>query len=115
MLRVGILGCGRIGQVHAASLLRAEKAQLVAVADAFPESAAALAARTGASVMTTDEIIADKSINAVIIGTPTDTHYDLIHAAAKAGKAIFCEKPVDMSADRIQSASKLSKKAKSRF
>lgn len=102
MLRIGILGCGRIGQVHAASLMRAEKAQLVAVADAFPESAASLAEKTNAVVKTSDEIIADTNIDAVIIGTPTDTHYDLIHAAAKAGKAIFCEKPVDMSADRIR-------------
>ena len=49
-----------------------------------------------------DTIMASDDVDAVVIGTPTTTHYDLIHAAAKAGKAIFCEKPVDMSADRIR-------------
>ena len=107
MISVGILGCGRIGQVHARSLMRADNAKLIAVADAFPEAAEALSAKTGAKVASTDDIIADPSIDAVIIGTPTDTHYDLIHAAAKTGKAIFCEKPVDMSADRIRDCIKV--------
>ncbi len=49
-----------------------------------------------------NRIIAHPDIDAVVIGTPTDTHYDIIHAAARAGKAIFCEKPVDMSAARIR-------------
>lgn len=102
MLRIGLLGCGRIGQVHAGSLMRLDTANLVAVADAFPQSAEALAARTKAEVRSTDAILASDDIDAVIICTPTDTHYDLIHAAAGAGKAIFCEKPVDMSADRIR-------------
>ncbi len=102
MLRIGILGCGRIGRVHAASLLRLPLAQLVAVSDAFADNATALAATTGAAVRTSDDIITSSDIDAVIICTPTDTHYDLIHAAAQAGKAIFCEKPVDMSADRIR-------------
>lgn len=102
MLRIGILGTGRIGQVHAASLMRLVDANLVAVSDAIPAAAEALAARTGAVVMSSNEIIADAEIDAVIICTPTDTHFDLIHAASHAGKAIFCEKPVDMSADRIR-------------
>jgi len=72
------------------------------VADAFPASAQALAEKSGAQVRSVDAIMASDDIDAVIICTPTDTHYDLIHAAAKAGKAIFCEKPVDMSADRIR-------------
>jgi len=102
MINIGLLGCGRIGQVHAASLQHIDGARAAAVADAFPAAAEALAARTGAKVMTSDAIIADPSIQAVVIGTPTDTHFDLIEASARAGKAIFCEKPVDMSADRIR-------------
>lgn len=102
MIKIGILGCGRIGQVHAASIARIPNAQLVAVADAFPDAAQALAARTGAAVLSTDEVIAHGDIDAIVIGTPTDTHYDFIHAAARAGKAIFCEKPVDMSSARIR-------------
>jgi myo-inositol 2-dehydrogenase / D-chiro-inositol 1-dehydrogenase len=102
MLNIGLLGCGRIGQVHAGSLQRIDNARIAAVADAFPEAANALAARTGAAAMSVDEIIAGRDIDAVVIGTPTDTHFDLIEKSAKAGKAIFCEKPVDMSADRIR-------------
>jgi len=101
-MRVGILGCGRIGQVHARSLMRLADATLVAVADAVPAAAAALAAQTGAEVRQTDAIINGADIDAVLLCTPTTLHYDQIHAAAKAGKAIFCEKPVDMSVDRIR-------------
>lgn len=102
MLNIGILGCGRIGQVHVGSLQHIDTARVAAVADAFPEAAKALAAKTGAAVMSADEMIASPDIDAVVIGTPTDTHFDLIQASAKAAKAIFCEKPVDMSADRIR-------------
>lgn len=107
MLNIGILGCGRIGQVHARSLMRMPEAKIVALADAFPASATALAKTTGAQVRDVDTIIASDDVDAIIICTPTDTHYDLIHAAAKAGKAIFCEKPIDMSADRIRDCIKV--------
>lgn len=102
MITLGILGCGRIGQVHARSILRLEGARVGAVSDAMPDAATALAAKCGCIVQTSDEIIANPEIDAVVIGTPTDTHFDIIHAAARAGKAIFCEKPIDMSADAIR-------------
>lgn len=102
MLNIGLLGCGRIGQVHARSVAQNAGARVVAVADAFAEPAAALAAQTGAEVRETAALIDSPDVDAVVIGTPTNTHYELIHAAAAAGKAIFCEKPVDMSADRIR-------------
>ncbi|EPX80953.1 inositol 2-dehydrogenase [Litoreibacter arenae] len=102
MLNIGLLGCGRIGQVHARSIGQIEGARVAAVADAFEASAKALAEKTGAAVMAVDDLIASADVDAVVIGTPTDTHYDLIHAAAAEGNAIFCEKPVDMSADRIR-------------
>ncbi|MDA9980286.1 inositol 2-dehydrogenase [Yoonia sp.] len=101
MINIGILGCGRIGQVHGATLRGMRNAQAVAVADAMPAAAASLAATLDARVMDTAALINDPGIDAVIIGTPTTTHYDLIHAAAAAGKAIFCEKPIDLSVARI--------------
>ncbi len=107
MLRIGLLGCGRIGQVHARSASQIEGVTVTAVADAFPDPADALAAKTGATVLDADALIESNNVDAVVIGTPTDTHYDLIHAAARAGKAIFCEKPVDMSADRIRDCIKV--------
>lgn len=102
MLNIAILGCGRIGQVHARSAGQIDGVRVAAVADAMPEAADVLAVKTGARATDAETIMADPAIDAVVIGTPTDTHYELIHAAAAAGKAIFCEKPVDMSADRIR-------------
>jgi len=101
LINIGILGCGRIGQVHGATLRGMTNARAVAVADAMPKAAEALAETTGARVMDAEALIGDPGIDAVIIGTPTTTHYDLIHAAAAAGKAIFCEKPIDLSVARI--------------
>lgn len=107
MVNIGLLGCGRIGQVHAKSIFQIEGAQVTAVADAFEAPALALAEKTGAQVLSSEALIASADVDAVVIGTPTDTHFDLIHAAAKAGKAIFCEKPVDMSAVRIRDCIKI--------
>lgn len=102
MLNIGLLGCGRIGQVHGKTLRGMTTARAVAISDAMPAAAEALAASLDARVMTSEDMIADPTIDAVVIGTPTTTHYDLIHQAAANGKAIFCEKPVDLSVERIR-------------
>ncbi len=107
MLKIGLLGCGRIGQVHARSIASIDGATVTVVADAFATAAQSLAAGTGAKILDSDALICSPDVDAVVIGTPTDTHYDLIHQAAAAGKAIFCEKPVDMSADRIRDCIKV--------
>ncbi|AHD10504.1 inositol 2-dehydrogenase [Phaeobacter gallaeciensis] len=106
MLNIGLLGCGRIGQVHARSIGQLDGVRVTAVADAMPDAANALASKIGADVREASALITGDDVDAVVIGTPTDTHYDLIHQAAAAGKAIFCEKPVDMSADRIRDCQK---------
>ncbi len=100
--RLALLGAGRIGKVHARAIAEDKRAKLAAVADAFPEAARAIAAASGAAVKTIDEIEADKDIDAVIICTPTNTHADLIERFAKAGKAIFCEKPIDLDVNRAR-------------
>jgi myo-inositol 2-dehydrogenase/D-chiro-inositol 1-dehydrogenase len=102
MIRMGLLGAGRIGRIHGHNVAAHPGAELVAVADALMPAAEALAAETSAKVASIDAIIADRNIDAVLICTPTDMHSDLIEAAAKAGKAVFCEKPVDLSSDRIR-------------
>ena len=100
--RLALLGAGRIGKVHARAIAEDKRAKLVAVADAFPEAARAIAEASGAAVKTIDEIEADQDIDAVIICTPTNTHADLIERFAKAGKAIFCEKPIDLDVNRAR-------------
>jgi len=105
-VNVALLGAGRIGKVHAKAVGATPGATLVAVADAFPEAADALARSYGARVSTIDEIAAAGDIDAVIICTPTDTHADLIEQFARAGKAVFCEKPIDLSLERVKSCLK---------
>lgn len=111
MLNIGLLGAGRIGQVHGATLRTMTKARAAAVSDFMPQAAQSLANTLGAKAMSTEDIIADPAIDAVVIGTPTSTHFDLIHQAAAAGKAIFCEKPVDLSVDRIRTCLEVVEKA----
>ncbi|WP_439500223.1 inositol 2-dehydrogenase [Bosea sp. (in: a-proteobacteria)] len=101
-MRMGLLGAGRIGRIHGQNLAASRDAALVSVADAVPEAAMRLAAETGAAVASLDAILADRTLDAVLICTPTDTHAELIEAAVASGKAVFCEKPVDLDAGRIR-------------
>ena len=100
--RFALLGAGRIGKVHARAVSGNPDAVLVAVTDALPGAAEAIAAQYGAEVRTLGAIEAAADIDAVVICTPTDTHADLIQRFARAGKAIFCEKPVDLSVARVE-------------
>ena len=106
MLKVGLLGAGRIGQVHAVNIAGHPECGLAAVADVHAPAAEALAGKFGAEVRSAEDIIADDSIDAVLIATSTDTHSDLIEAATAAGKAVLCEKPVDLSLERAQACLK---------
>lgn len=102
MLKVGLLGAGRIAGVHATAISSNPGSRLSAVSDYIPANAEKLAAQYGTKARTTEEIIADDSIDAVLIATSTDTHSDLIEAATAAGKAVLCEKPVDLSLERAR-------------
>ncbi len=101
-VRFAVLGAGRIGKVHAKAVGSNPDARLVAVADAFDKAARELAGAWGAEVRSIDQILKSDDIDAVVICTPTDTHADLIEKFARAGKAIFCEKPVDLDAKRVK-------------
>ena len=101
-VKFGLLGAGRIGKVHAKAVTGDANAQLVAVADAFPAAAQAIADQYGCDVRTIEAIEAANDIDAVVICTPTDTHADLIERFVKAGKAVFCEKPIDLSLARVK-------------
>jgi myo-inositol 2-dehydrogenase/D-chiro-inositol 1-dehydrogenase len=102
MLKVGLLGAGRIAGVHATAITSHPQSELTAVSDFYPEAAEKLAAQYGAVARSTDEIIEDPEIEAVLIATSTDTHSDLMEAATRAGKAVLCEKPVDLSLERAR-------------
>jgi len=103
-LRLGLIGAGRIGPVHAETLaFRVPQARLAAIADLKQPAAQAVASRCNIPKVVSSgrEIIADPAIDAVAICSPTDTHADLIVAAARAGKHIFCEKPISLSLKEI--------------
>lgn len=105
-VRVGVLGTGRIGRMHADLLAREiPGAAVAAVADAVPEVAAAVARDLGLEAASSiDEVLASPDVDAVAICTSTDTHVDLIVRAAEAGKAIFCEKPVSLELAQVDRA-----------
>lgn len=106
-LRFGLLGAGRIGKVHAKAVTGNPKAKLVAVADAMAPAAQAIADQYGCDVRSIAQILAASDIDAVVICTPTDTHADLIEQFTNAGKAVFCEKPIDLSLDRVKACLKV--------
>lgn len=93
MIRIGILGCGRIGQVHALGIKQIPSATLVAVADVDERAVGVCADRFGVEARNASEILEGKDIDAVVIATPSSTHFDLIHAAVAARKAIFARSP----------------------
>jgi len=108
-VKFGLLGAGRIGKVHAKAITSNPDARLMAVADAVQSAAEDIAARYGCEVRTIDEIERAVDIDAVVICTPTDTHSDLIERFARAGKAIFCEKPIDLDLGRVKACLKVVK------
>ena len=102
MLSFALFGCGRIGKMHADNLASHPKAQLTAVYDVNETAAAEVAAKHGCrTARTVDEILAASDIDAVMIASSTDTHVQLITASAKAGKAILCEKPIDLDIAKV--------------
>jgi myo-inositol 2-dehydrogenase / D-chiro-inositol 1-dehydrogenase len=100
MKNVAVFGAGRIGRIHASNLAALPGVKLKFVSDPMAQAAGELAQQTGAQVASIEAILADKSVDAVAICSSTTTHSDLITRSAKAGKHIFCEKPVDLSVPR---------------
>lgn len=102
MLKVSLIGAGRIGKQHAKTLMQNPLCEIAYVADAFEQNAIALAQEAGAKVVSAEEAIAASDIQAVVIASPTDTHSKFSCLAADAGKAVFCEKPIDLNLERAR-------------
>src|ERR1700704_171609 len=102
MLRFGLFGAGRIGRVHAASLAAHPRTELAIVHDPVEVAAHEIAALYGGTPPgDADAILGDPGIDAVIIASPTPTHVELLTACAQAGKAVLCEKPIDLDLARV--------------
>ena len=102
MLNFAVLGCGRIGQMHARNIAAHPRAELVTVYDVVPQAAEAAASELGARVAgSVGEVLADPRVQAILIASSTDTHVDLLTRGAKAGKAVLCEKPIDLDLAKV--------------
>src|SRR4051812_11323920 len=106
VLRIGVIGVGRIGRMHADLLARRiPGATVTREHDAHEASARGVAETLGVTAAAdVEELLGASDVDAVAICTPTDTHADLIVAAAQAGKAIFCEKPVSLDLATVDRA-----------
>jgi myo-inositol 2-dehydrogenase / D-chiro-inositol 1-dehydrogenase len=112
MFNVAIFGAGRIGQIHARNAATLPELTLKYVVDPNNAAADELARRTGATVVDLDAALGDGSISGVIIASATNAHLDQTLLAAAAGKAIFCEKPLDLDLARARSAAAQLSRAK---
>lgn len=107
MIKIGIIGAGRIARVHTRAVAAHPNATLVVVSDPVEEAGTALAQEYGARwTASAEDVIADPEVDAVIICSPTAFHAEQILAAAKAGKPVLCEKPVAMDVETIDQLEK---------
>jgi myo-inositol 2-dehydrogenase / D-chiro-inositol 1-dehydrogenase len=104
MFKIALLGAGRIGRIHAANAAAHPGLALAFVVDPVADAAQAVAAETGAAVATLESVLADPEVPGVIVASSTDTHLDYARRAIAAGKAVFCEKPIDQDLARARSA-----------
>jgi myo-inositol 2-dehydrogenase/D-chiro-inositol 1-dehydrogenase len=104
-VRVGVIGTGRIGRMHAELLAtRVPGAALAAVSDAVMPLAQDVGQALGVPVLETEQLLHDPAIAAVAICAPTETHVPFLIAAAQAGKAVFCEKPISLDLGEVDRA-----------
>jgi myo-inositol 2-dehydrogenase/D-chiro-inositol 1-dehydrogenase len=102
MIKFAVLGCGRIGRMHALNLARHPRAELAWVFDVAGGAAASVAEATGArQARDADEVLEARDVDAVLIASSTNTHLDLLERAVGAGKAVLCEKPIDLDLAKV--------------
>src|ERR1700693_1571631 len=112
MMEVAVFGAGRIGKIHAGNLVRQPGVRLKYVSVVNAQAEQKRAARHAAQVAAIDTALADPAIGAVLIASSPDTHADLLLRAVAAGKAIFCEKPVDLDLTRARACAMAVAKAR---
>jgi myo-inositol 2-dehydrogenase/D-chiro-inositol 1-dehydrogenase len=105
MLGIAVLGAGRIGKIHAGNVALNPRLKLVVVADPVAEAANSLAKALSCEASTNPVAVIERpDVDAIIVGTPTHTHVDFLLQGAQAGKAVLCEKPVDLDVKKAERA-----------
>lgn len=102
LFNIALFGAGRIGTVHGRNIVDHADSRLKYIVDPAVDPAAALAARFGAEVVAETVVWNDPAVDAIVVGSATSTHAELIEKGLKAGKAVFCEKPIDLSMKRVE-------------
>ena len=103
MLRIAILGCGRIGKMHAANVAAHPRASLAMVYDTFAPAAEAVGAEHNVAVASSpDDVFSSGAVDAVLVATAPETHADYIERAVAAGKPVLCEKPFCLTANEAR-------------
>jgi myo-inositol 2-dehydrogenase/D-chiro-inositol 1-dehydrogenase len=103
MLRIAVLGCGRIGRMHADNIVAHPRAELAGVFDVFAPAAEEVSAKHGVkNFANADDVFASIDVDAVLIATSTPTHVEFIEKGVRAGKPILCEKPIDLALDKVE-------------
>jgi myo-inositol 2-dehydrogenase/D-chiro-inositol 1-dehydrogenase len=100
---IALIGAGRIGRIHASNIAASSRLNLVSVVDPT-DAAAQVAGQHGARQSSIEQVLADPAVHGVVIASSTDTHLDYSLAAARAGKKVFCEKPLDQDLARARAA-----------
>lgn len=107
MLNIAVLGCGRIGRMHAENIARHPRARLAGVFDVHAPAAAEVAAKLGVTQFeSAAALFASIRVDAVLIATSTPTHADYIEMAVAVGKPMLCEKPIDLSLARVDACAR---------
>ena len=115
---VGVIGAGRIGKLHIEHLAQSiPEVELIAICSLDSDNVESLAAQFNVSKVTTDydTLLADPGIDAVLVASSTDTHVEISQAAAKAGKHVFCEKPISLDLEQIDETLAIVEKAGVKF
>ncbi|HEY5106954.1 MAG TPA: inositol 2-dehydrogenase [Caulobacteraceae bacterium] len=104
MFKIALLGAGRIGAIHGLNAAANARLELAIIVDPDPHAAGALAQKTDARQGALEAVLADASIAGVIVASPTGDHLEHVRRCAAAGKAVLCEKPIDLDLSRARAA-----------
>jgi myo-inositol 2-dehydrogenase / D-chiro-inositol 1-dehydrogenase len=107
MFNIALFGVGRIGRIHGQNIHDHAQTNVYSIIDPYVAGREELSEKYGAKIQTTEEAMSDPNVHAICICSATNTHVNLIELAATHGKAIFCEKPIDLDLEKVRNCLKI--------